>query len=361
MRTRHVKTTRTPIILGAIVVALLCDAAPLWAQAPRPVGDSVATTRQEGKPWNRGTTLEVREAAEKLFMEGNRLFRIPLFAQAAAQYSAALRTWKHPAIHFNLALAQLNLSKDIEARENLEHALRYGADPLGASQFQEGQKQLHELERQLGRIKVTCPTPGAVVTLDGMTLFTGPGSYQGWTQAKTHELTARGTEYLSESRQVAIAPGQLEQIELKLVTLEEAADANRRWATWKPWTVVAIGGAIAAGGGVFQILSSRNVDLYEQEFLRLGCANTTDQAPLCQGGQLPPELGERLARAERQKTIAVGSYIAGGSVLAAGVVLLLLNRPRLAEQRSPSSLSRRVAVMPALAPDMFGITVSVGP
>ena len=359
---KHVKIARTWMVLGVIVAGLACDLTPALAQrTSQPV--AAEPDERAVKPWTRGTTPEDRRVANELFLEGNRLFRAPLFARAATQYTAALARWKHPAFYFNLALAQINLGKDVEARDNLERALRYGAEPLAdEARFREGQKQLRELEGQLGKIRITCQTPGAVVTLDGVALFTAPGSHTAWVMPQAHEITARKTDYLPESRQVTVAPSALENLELKLITLEEAAEANRRWATWKPWAVVGAGVAIAAGGGVFQLLSSRNEDQYGKEFLRLGCANTNDQAtPGCQDGQIPPDLSDQLTRARRQQKIAIGSFIAGGSVAAVGVVLLALNRPRLAEQSSPISSGRQVSVVPALSPEMIGVLVSISP
>ena len=203
-----------------------------------------------------------------------RVSRVPLFAQAAEKYTTALSQWKHPGFYFNLALAQLNLGQEIEARENLEKALQHGEEPLGAEEFKEAQKQLQEVERQLGRIHISCQTPGAEVTMDGVTLFTGPGSYQGWAKAKTHELTAKKQGYLSEARRVTVSFGQLQDIELKLVTLSEAEDTSRRWATWKPWSVVAAGSAVAAAGGVLHALAFRNFNAYDKSFSGLECAKS---------------------------------------------------------------------------------------
>lgn len=361
------ETARTIIVLGVTIFGLLSDHV-LWAQ---PTSEPALTDRKqlandETEPWNRSIPRATQDDAEVLFMEGNRLFRIPLFRQAAEQYAAALARWKHPAIYFNLGMAQLNLGEDVAARESLESALRYGArglayddDPRsGVSQFEEGTKQLAALERKLGQIRITCQTPGAVITLDGVTLFTGPGTYQGWTQAKTHELGARARDYLSEARQIMVRAGAIERIELKLVTLSEATDRSRRWAIWKPWSVVGAGAAIAAGGGVFHVLSERTADRYEEEFLRLGCANDQTR-PGCQGGQFPSELTDSLKRAEQQKTIAVGAYFVGGAVAVTGAVLLYANRPRLLERRTPSSSGRRVTMVPTLSVDMLGLFVRI--
>ena len=312
-------------------------------------------------PWSYGVSVEVRGSARKLFLEGNRLFRVPLFARAAEQYTAALSQWKHPAFYFNLALAQINLGKEIEARESLEHALAHGQDPLGKEQFKEAQKQLEEVNRQLGRIHVICHTPGAEVTLDGVTLFIGPGNYEGWVKAKTHEITAKKTGYLSEARRVTVSSGQFQDIELKLLTLNQVTDASRRWAAWKPWVVIVTGGAIAAAGGVLHARAAQNFNDYDRRFLGLGCASPSKErlTPGCRGGEINVELRDQLLLARREQSIAVSAYIAGGSLITVGVALLYLNRPRLLEQEASRSTNRQVVVLPKIAADMFGVQVSV--
>jgi hypothetical protein len=324
--------------------------------APLAAGGAPLVTGGPGRPWNRGVSADSRRAARTLFLEGNRLFRIPLFAKAAELYVLALARWKHPAIYFNLALAQLNLGEEVAAHDSLQLALAHGAEPLGAEQFQEAQKQLREVKRRIGQIRVTCKTRGAEVSLDGVTLFIGPGTYQGWVKAKPHELTAKKAGYLSEARRVTVSAGQLQDVELELVTLIEATDASRRWAAWKPWATVAAGGAIVAGGGVLHVLAFRNFNAFDAEFQTLPCATEPRAAPRgCAEGDIRPTLSARLRRAERQQVIAVGSYVAGGSLIAAGVVLSYLNRPRLTEQRSSHSILDRVAVAPAVSGDMLGI------
>jgi tetratricopeptide (TPR) repeat protein len=345
-----VKIANSSIFLVALVGGLISGRAPLYAQstiAPVAAGDDNA-------PWNQGVNNETREAARAVFLEGNRLFKIPLFARAAEKYIEALSQWKHPAFYFNLALAQLNLAEDLEAHKALELALQHGEVPLGAEHFQEARKQLQEVERRLGRLRIRCRLSGAEVTMDGATLFRGPGSYEGWAEAKAHEIVAKKPEYLPKTRRVTVAAGQLQDLELKLVTLDEAADAGRRWAKWKPWTVVAAGITLGAGGGALHALSAHSFQTYDKEFLKLPCSGFG-----CKKAEVGPALNTQLSHARLEQKIAVGGYIAGGSLVAAGIALVYLNRPRLVEQQNSSSIADRVAVAPTVSTSMVGILMTV--
>ena len=334
----------------AIAVVLLSGVAAHAEPAPK----ASLVMGGDDRPWNHGVPLATREAARQVFLEGNRLFRVPLFARAAEQYAVALKTWKHPAFYFNLAVAQLNLGQDVEARDSLVRALQQGAEPLGDEQYREAQNQLAELEHQLGRIRIDCKTQGAEVTLDGAMVFVGPGSYQGWIAPRAHEVTARRQGYLPEAQRVAVGSGELKAVDLELVTLTEATDTNRRWAAWKPWAVVAAGGVVAAAGAGVHALSARSFSDYDKKFQLLPCATGHDGAPAgCSSAQIGASLNKQLDHANREQQIAIGAYIGGGALVAAGVVLLYLNRPRLVEQ-SPG-----VAIAPMIAPDLLGLTVEV--
>jgi len=351
-----VKPASIGAFIAVTVIGLIAGRAPLHAQSP---SDTIAI-EDNAKPWSQGVPTTTRQAAQDLFLEGNRLFKIPLFARAAEQYTAALSQWKHPAFYFNLALAQLNLGQEVEARSNLEQALKHGEQPLGAERFQLGQKQLQDLERRLGRIRVSCQTEGAEVTLDGVSLFSGPGSYEGWVKAKAHEITAKRPDYLSEARRVVVSSGELKSLDLKLITLSEAAESGRRWVTWKPWAVVAAGGAVAASAGVLHALSAKNFRTYDDKFRQLDCAAISDaQSPGCTKEQISSALRSQLSHAELERKMALGGYIVGGSLVAAGVVLLYMNRPHLKEQPAANSFTERVTVVPAISTDMLGLLVTM--
>jgi len=388
IRIENVQTAKLFFFVGTVVAGLLCESPLARAQpangpasnesSPAPPGGEPTSTDDDSSseddsiliddpnsPWSQGVSAEDRRAATALLREGTRLYLIPLYARAAEQYEASLRKWRHPGIYYNLALTQRNLGKEIDALKSLEHALEYGEKGLAPKRFREAQKQLADVKRLLGQLRVTCRIPGAEVTLDGVTLFIGPGSYEGWVKAKSHEITAKRTGYLSEARRVTVASEQRQDIELKLITLDEAADASRRWAVWKPWAVVIAGGAIAAGGGGLHALASRNFTAYDEQFGQLDCAipmGNPPQIPGCPKDDPRLEkngLPDLLKLARREQSIAVSSYIVGGSLIATGVVLLYMNRPRMSEQATEKWSTKAVAVVPELSSNMFGVWVSV--
>jgi tetratricopeptide (TPR) repeat protein len=346
-----VKTSQTAIFLGVVLCGLVASRAASHAQspvAPITIGGAI---EGEDKPWNHGVPIATRQTARELFLEGNRLFYIPLYTRAAEKYLAALDRWKHPAFYFNLALTQLNLGQQAEAHDNLQRAIQQGEEPLGPLQFREARKQLDELEQQLGRIRVSCQTRGAEVTLDGATLFVAPGSHEVWVKASAHEITAKKAEYVTQARRVNVASGRLEAVDLPLRKLIE----DRPWAPWKPWTVVGTGVAVAAASGVLHALSARNFSAYDDDFRKLSCASMgcTDQDV----EDMNPHLPQLLSRAQLQQRLAVGGYIAGGVLIATGAALVYFNRPHLVEQGAANGPA--VAIAPVLSADTVGVLVTV--
>jgi tetratricopeptide (TPR) repeat protein len=360
----NVKIARTWILLGVMVTGAIGGRAELRAQPasePAPADEDRIVIDDQDMPWSQGVPIADRAAARDLFREGNQLIRFLRPAKAVEKYEAALARWKHPAFHYNLALAQRSLDKEVEARASFERALRYGKEGLGEEEYQEAQKQLGELTRQLGRIRVTCRLAGAEVTLDGVTLFTGPGSYEGWAKATGHELTARKTGYMPVARQVTVSPGELQDVDLKLITLSEAADASRRWAVWKPWLVVAVGGAVAAAGGVLHRSASGNFDRFDRRVEQRCTVPEPGLPPGCpKDDPALRELDPILSRAERQRKIVMGSYIAGGSLITAGVLLLYLNRTRLETRGFSDQLAGTVGVIPLVSERTLGVQMTLG-
>jgi hypothetical protein len=349
------RSTATPSTADPTVAPTAAPSTPAPSSAPTtptPLTAAPSTADGNNQPWNRGVPTATREAARNLFLEGNRLFKIPLFVRAAEKYTAALARWQHPAFYFNLALAQLNLGEEVEAHDNLMRAVEHGDGALAPEELNEAQKQLHDLERQLGRLRISSPTPGAEVTLDGAPLFTAPGQHEGWSKAKAHEISAKHPAYLPRASRIVVAPGKLTAIDLSLVKLTDAEVT--RWAVWKPWAVIASGAVIALASGGVHALSARNFHRYDDDFERLGCAMGG-----CMQDQIASSLRARLDRATLEQQLAVGGYIAGGALIATGAILAYLNRPHLAEDAALNQAGAAASIVPTISTDTLGVLVTV--
>src|SRR3954454_2214857 len=123
---------RTSMKGTALLVAALVVTGPLArADEPKPSAPAVSGQAQSElpgskaaeRPWVLGVSAVEQKAALNLFREGNALLKESLFVQAAAKYREALRHWNHPGIHYNLALALLNLDQPVEVYKQLETAL----------------------------------------------------------------------------------------------------------------------------------------------------------------------------------------------------------------------------------------------
>src|SRR5688572_9697989 len=107
--------------------------------APAPASAQVDDDRLEAvgdRPWATNVSKEDQDAAWELVREGNALLKDSIFRQAVDKYREALKRWDHPAIHYNLALALLNLDQPLEVNKHLDKAMQYGALPLEQDKFE---------------------------------------------------------------------------------------------------------------------------------------------------------------------------------------------------------------------------------
>ncbi len=301
------------------------------------------------RPWAEGVPEEKQKLARSLFEEGNTLLRESLFAQAIQKYQDALSHWDHPAIHYNHALALSTLDQPIKTREELIAATRYGAGPLGPDEFQQAQRYKTLVEKQLALLTVECSTPQATVSLNGKTLFTAPGRFEGFVVPGEQLLSAAKHGHVSDERAVTLIPGKPTEVRLALFTDEQLTQYERLWPEYPPWIVAGTGLLITGVGAWFYLDGLAAGDEYED--LSDACASSEviefENPSSPTGTSLPSyddcrvgttmgnELRELNDRAERHNTLGVTMLAAGGAVLATGAVLLYINRaqPRRLEPR----------------------------
>jgi tetratricopeptide (TPR) repeat protein len=301
---------------------------------------SVAAAQGADSPWSRGVTDEQKKTAQGLLEQGNQLMLASKFKEAVPIYERALASWDHPAIRFNLVKALIGLDKVLDAAENLDKALAYGAAPLEDQVYNEALNYQRLLKNQIATIELRCDQAGVKLALDGKPALTCPGTRELRVLPGAHSIVGAGPSLVTEVRDVTLIGGTRTS---ESFALREPGEPVRRWATWKPWAVVAGGAAFTATGVVFNVLArNRRDDLHAR-------AATQCSVRGCDAERYE-ELGLRALedRVNAYNTVSMIALGVGGAGMIAGGVLVMLNRV------SPEA--PRVAVQPGAT----GVTVTVG-
>jgi hypothetical protein len=273
-------------------------------------------------PWSQGVSDENKAKAQVLLDAGNQLFVDNRFAEALEKYQAAVALWDHPAIRFNIVRALIGLDRPVEAAENLEQSLRYGKAPLTDAIYAEARAYQKLLAGQIANVQISCAQSGAKISLDGATFLDAcPGTKRARLRPGKHLVVGELAGHLTKTLEVLALPAQEESIDVKLIDLSHATVSRRHWDVWKPWAIAGGGAALAALGGLLQWRAAADMDQYEAT-LALECPAG------CDPGEVSPSTGRLESRAVVENRIAIGAMITGGAVAAAGIALVVLNRPR---------------------------------
>lgn len=332
-------TSRWRAAALAALAALVSGVGPLGAAgvahadgAPEGAGGGADELTSGDSPWQRGVEAGQRAAAEAEFLAGNALFERSEYAAAVGRYRAALRSWAHPAIQFNLAVCLIHLDRPVEAYDTVQAALRYGREAL-PEHFDEANNYERLLRDRIATLEVTLPVErqGTTVTLDGAPLMAeggagGAGGSAGEAVVTRrlapgrHALVARRPNFETWSKDLVLPPGEVTR---EVIVLRAPRTRTvRRWPAATPWWVAGAGGAAAAIGTASLLLGNAN--------LRAVSAEVTQQCPPpsgCSDG-LPSGLAGDRDRAQLEQRIGVTLLVAGAATVATGVVLLVLNQPR---------------------------------
>jgi tetratricopeptide (TPR) repeat protein len=294
--------------------------------------------RADDRPWARGVPAETQEQARAIYRQGNREFAQKAYATALEKYRRAAQLWAHPAIEFNLAQCLVRLDRPVEAHHYFVQSLRHGEPPLGAF-YQRAIEERQRLEAQLSWLEVTCDEPGAIVSLDGKTLFTAPGSAKRLLRPGKHQVLASKTGYVTAAQNKLLLPRTRTKMELRL-KMEQVL--QRRWAIWKPWAVVGSGLLLAGAGVLFQVLGQRRYDEFGDDL-------TAECPSGCLPEDVPQDTRDLRSSGEAMSGVAVGLFSLGSAVALAGAVLAIINQPRALEESS--------AVLPIAGRRSAGLTL----
>jgi hypothetical protein len=326
---------------------------------PKQITDKdLATAQQEDqRPWAKGVSPEEQRKALSLFNEANGMLRDALFPKAAEKYREALTHWDHPAIHYNLALALVNLDQPVEMHGALEKALVHGAGPLGDDKFARAKDFKLLVEKQLVKVEYTITEPDSVLILDGKEVQQGPGTYSGLIRAGEHSIAARAPGYSPTQLNLKLGGGETSRLELSLFTDAELTREKRRMPAWIPYTVLGAGVAFGIGGAIMHSSAKNGFADYDQAIQ--DCA---DSDPTQGCSDPTPAVFALKSDAESNQTMAATLYTLGGVTVAAGVVLVVLNRPKTFRidplEKIEGSGGGDVSITPVFGPDNLGFAAS---
>jgi hypothetical protein len=311
-----------PAVAAAAPGARKPKAAPV-PPAPVPATPEPPIPPPVDTPWSQGVPAEQQQRANALFDEGNQLFGLEKHAPALEKYRAALALWDHPLIRFNLAVTLIRLDRPLEAAEELERALRFGATPFKPENYQEALDYQALLKGRVGEIHATCTQADVKVQLDGKPWFDCPGDRKQRVMAGPHAVTGERPLYLTVSQRLVIVGGSALDVKVNLVPLDSAVVLRYPHPRWLPWTIVGSSAAIGLGGVAFYLSGRSGIQQFDVDFTK-ACEKG------CEPGLTAPEhhslAGER-DTAELQSKIGVTMMGIGGATAVAGVVFLILNRP----------------------------------
>jgi tetratricopeptide (TPR) repeat protein len=296
--------------------------------------------RGDERPWAVGVPAERQAHALALFQEGNARFAESRHDEALAKYRDALSFWDHPGIHYNLAVALIHLDQPLAAHEQLEQALRFGKAPFDGDTFEQARTYQKLLQGRIAHLEVGCADADAEVALDGAKLFQAPGRATRYLMPGTHQLVATKPGYFTASRPLLLLPGAPAVVVLQLEPVKP--QVRRRWAEWKPWLITVTGVAFALTVGVPLELQAKSDSEKYDAALHDKCSTG------CLAQALPQSVRDLQSRPESESGVAIAAFTAGGVLAAAGVVLLVLNRPHLVERKN-------VAVTPFVSPAGAGL------
>ena len=305
------------------------------------------------RPWAAGVKQSEQQAALVLFHDGNVMLNDGLFAKAADKYKAALTHWDHPAVHYNLALADMNLDQPIDAYDNFSASVKFGDAPLQSrDKYDHAKEYMVLLDKQIAEVEVTCNKPGAKISIDDKDVFTAPGTYKGKVRAGPHKFIATLEGHPTRVDATYVTPGAPFRIELKLYTTAELTRYKRKWdATWIPYAVMGGGVLVGAIGGILELAASNNYKQYDDKVaacnmtsMNAGCAQSSDLQSLRDSG-------------DTKKTAGFVMYGIGAAAIATGAVLWILNRPESYEVR-PEDLNTPITFAPVVSPTFAGAALS---
>jgi hypothetical protein len=262
-------------------------------------------------------TAKDKAAARTLAADGRKALKDKRWAAAITALEKADALDPGPMLEVDLARAQIGAGKLVEAGETLAAVVAGAESTPSARKAREAAKKIRDsLKTRIAKVRVRvtgAPAGKATVRIDdeevdaSSSISLNPGH---------HDIRAAARGFVAAEREVTLPEGAHEAITLELdpvpvavVPVVAVAAEEKKTGTRAPGAVVtAFGGAGLVVGGIFGALA----------FGKTSAAKST-----CNGDVCPPAASATIATSKTYGDVSTAAFIAGGALVATGVVLLI--------------------------------------
>jgi tetratricopeptide (TPR) repeat protein len=257
-------------------------------------------------------TLSDSEAdAQAHYASGVQLYGQERYEPALIEFEQAYRLQGDPRLLFNIGQIQYQLGRYSEALVTLRELLQRGGDKVPLERRLEVQRELEELRRLTGSLRLTVDVPGAGIEVDGKSVGTSPLLRPVLVNAGDHRVVATRENFARAFVQLYVSGGDTTDAVLHLPELRRSSGDTWQQATW-----IMAGGfaALALVSGIATVISYRHYDNARR--------SPQNADPARARHQLDSEHS-------RLGTLAlVTDVLTGATLVSSGVALYLSLRPR---------------------------------
>jgi len=268
----------------------------------------VLTTSQSARAGDAATADAVFQAGRRALAQGD-------YAQAAARFAESQRLEPAPGTLLNLALAEEKLGRLSAA---WEHSRSVTAELSPADERYKVAEELHaRMSARVPRIVLrgTALPADVRVTLDGLQLSHASFGVPLPVDPGRHRILLDGPGRLAQSREVDARESATLEMTLEApprVAFAAGGDTTRT-SPLRPagWASIGVGAAALAAGTVFGLMTLERNDVVERE---------------CTGSRCTDAGYRAASQGDTFSAVSTGTFIAGGVLLAAGIVIVLVTR-----------------------------------
>jgi len=211
---------------------------------------------------------QAKAQAQALLGQGTKLYQQGDVAGALEKFNAAYAAYPSPKLMFNIAQANRDLGRPVEALEAFEKFLAGAAD-ASSETVADVRRSVAELQGRLGRIQIDCETAGAEVSVDGKSVGLTPLPDPIWATPGHHQVTAKHASAAPAIEDADVSAGSVSTVTMRMLPLAvpvvapapkaassfdvqaapPSSSTSEGWWLGRKWTWVAAGSTVLLAAG----------------------------------------------------------------------------------------------------------------